>query len=100
MVVGGRVAPLDSGPLAQPTTPQVAAAVGVSDETIRRWARIGLLEKPTQSHRGRRGTVSLWPEGTIERAQWVQAHLEAGQTMTQVKEALAAGGLNFTNEER
>ena len=77
--------------MAQPTTPQIAAAVGVSDETIRRWARLGLLPKPTPSYRGRRGTVSLWPEGTIEQARWVQAQLESGRTMTQVKEALVAG---------
>lgn len=74
-----------------PTTPQVAAEVGVSDETIRRWARLGLLPKPTPSHRGRRGTVSLWPEHTIEQARWVQRQLEAGQTVPQVREALEGG---------
>ena len=34
--------------------------------------------------------MSLWPEGTIEQARWVQAQLESGRTMTQVKEALVA----------
>ena len=35
--------------------------------------------------------MSLWPEGTIEQARWVQAQLESGRTMTQVQEALVAG---------
>lgn len=85
--------------MAFPTTPKVAAEVGVSDETIRRWARLGLLPKPTPSHRGRRGTVSLWPEHTIEQARWVQRQLDAGQTVPQVRESLAAGEFQPAKDE-
>jgi DNA-binding transcriptional MerR regulator len=73
------------------TTPDVAKAAGVSDQTIRRWGAAGLLPTPVKAFRGRRGTVSQWPEGTIEQARWVLAELEAGLTFPQILAALEAG---------
>jgi len=73
------------------TTPEVAAAVGVSDQTIRRWARSGLLPAPRLVHRGGRGSGMMWPELTIAQGRWVHAQLEAGRTLDDVREALAAG---------
>jgi hypothetical protein len=42
-------------------------------------------------HRGRRGTVSEWPEGSVEQARWVLAQLEAGKTIPKILAALEAG---------
>jgi len=73
------------------TTPEVAAAVGVSDQTIRRWALAGLLPAPVKAFRGRRGTVSQWPDGTIAQGRWIVAQLHAGLTFPQIRAALEAG---------
>lgn len=73
------------------TTPEVAAAVGVSDQTIRRWARDGLLPAPRKVHRGGRGSGMVWPEAAVAQAQWVHTQLEAGRTLNEVRDALAAG---------
>lgn len=73
------------------TTPELAEAVGVSDETIRRWAKWGLLPPPEKVNRGSRGVVSRWPEGTLEQALWVHKQLEAGRTRHEVLAALKAG---------
>lgn len=74
------------------TTPQAAAAVGVSGQTLRRWAEAGLLPAPERVFRGRRGNVSSWPESVVAQAQWIFAQLESGQTIAQVRATLEAGG--------
>jgi predicted DNA-binding transcriptional regulator AlpA len=73
------------------TTPQVAQAIGVSGETVLRWARQGLLPTPERIHRGGRGVGSAWPEGTIDQARWVLDRLNSNETITQVLAALQAG---------
>lgn len=73
------------------TTPDVASAVGVSDQTVRRWSAAGLLPTPVKAFRGRRGTVSQWPEGTIQQGRWILQQLQAGLTFPQIRAALDAG---------
>jgi predicted DNA-binding transcriptional regulator AlpA len=73
------------------TTPEVAEAVGVSGQTLRRWAREGLLPVPEKIHRGGRGSGSAWPETTIEQARWVLAQLNSNRTIAQVLEGIRAG---------
>jgi len=73
------------------TTPEAAAAVGVSGQTLLRWARAGLLPAPERVLRGRRGNVSEWPESTLAQARWVFGQLEAGKTIDKIRAALAAG---------
>lgn len=73
------------------TTPEVAEAVGVSVQTIRRWRRQGLLPEPEVVHRGRRGTGSEWPESVVAQARWVHAQLEGGRTIPKILAALEAG---------
>lgn len=73
------------------TTKQVAAAVGVSEPTILRWGRLGVLPPHEVHGGGRRGRVGLWPAHTIEQARWVLAKLEAHCTFDEIKRALAAG---------
>jgi len=73
------------------TTPELAEVVGVSGQTLRRWAQAGLLPTPEKVHRGRRGTVSEWPEGSAEQARWIHAQLEAGKTIPKILAALEAG---------
>lgn len=73
------------------TTEQIATAVGVTGQTIRRWAKLGLLPPPELSRRGRRGTVAVWPEHALAQARWVQKQLEAGRTVPEVRQALLEG---------
>jgi predicted DNA-binding transcriptional regulator AlpA len=73
------------------TTPEVAEAVGVSGQTLRRWAREGLLPVPGKIHRGGRGAGSAWPEGTIEQARWVLQQLNSNRTIAQVAEGIRSG---------
>lgn len=82
------------------TTPEVAQAVGVSGETVRRWARLGLLPVPAKIHRGGRGIGSAWPEGTIAQAQWVLDRLNSNETIVQVLAALQAGEYTPKPSER
>lgn len=74
------------------TTPEAAAVVGVSGQTLLRWARTGLLPAPERVLRGRRGNVSEWPETTIAQARWVFAQLESGKTLDKIRAVLEAGG--------
>lgn len=73
------------------TTPEVAEAVGVSVQTIRRWRRQGLLPAPEVVFRGRRGTGSEWPESAVAQGRWVHSQLEAGRTIPKILAALEAG---------
>lgn len=73
------------------TTAAVREAAGVSVVTVHRWAKQGLLPTPTKAFRGRRGTAALWPLHAPAQAKWVRERLDAGQTITQVLEALERG---------
>ena len=73
------------------TTAAVVEAAGVSVVTVHRWAKQGLLPVPGKVFRGRRGTSSLWPVHAPAQAKWVREQLDAGQTITQVREALERG---------
>lgn len=80
------------------TTPEAAAAVGVSGQTLLRWARAGLLPPPERVLRGRRGNASEWPESTIAQARWVFAQLESGKTLDRIRAALQAGDYSPNGE--
>lgn len=82
------------------TTPEVAEATGVSGQTLRRWAREGLLPIPEKIHRGGRGVGSAWPEGTIAQARWVLDRLNNNETIAQVLTALQAGEYRAKTNER
>lgn len=70
---------------------EIAKAAGVTPTTIRRWAKAGLLPAGKKVHRGRRGTGLVFPEEAPAQAVWVKAQLDAGRTMEEVREAIAAG---------
>lgn len=73
------------------TTAAIAEAAGVTGKTIRVWAKRGLLPTPQLSHRGRRGTVALWPDTALAQALWVRSQLEAGRTIPELAEAIRKG---------
>lgn len=73
------------------TTAAVREAAGVSLVTVHRWAKQGLLPAPEKIFRGRRGTAAVWPVHAPAQAKWVREQLDAGQTITQVREALERG---------
>lgn len=73
------------------TTKQIAAAVGVSEPTILRWGRMGLLPDKTVHFGGRRGRVALWPPHSIGQALWVLEKLNTHHTVEAIKAALQAG---------
>ena len=73
------------------TTAEIAEAAGVTGKTIRVWAKRGLLPTPQMSHRGRRGTVALWPDTAVAQAVWVRGQLEAGRTIPEIAKAIGAG---------
>lgn len=73
------------------TTKQVADAVGVSEPTILRWGRMGLLPDKKVHFGGRRGRVALWPAHTIAQALWVLEKLNTHHTLEAIKASLQAG---------
>ena len=73
------------------TTAVIAEAAGVTGKTIRVWAKRGLLPAPQLSHRGRRGTVAVWPDTAVAQAVWVRGQLEAGRTIPEIAETIKAG---------
>lgn len=74
-----------------PTTEQVSVAAGSSLDTVRRWARLGLLPTPTKVYRGRRGIALVWARHAPRQAAWVKRQLDAGRTISEVKTALERG---------
>ena len=78
--------------MAAVTTEELADALGLSQSTVLRWARIGVLPAPEIVHRGRRGRQTRWPAHTEAQARWVQGQLDAGQTFDEIAAVLAAGG--------
>jgi len=82
------------------TTAAIAEAAGVTGKTVRVWAKRGLLPTPRLSHRGRRGTVALWPDSAPGQAVWVHGQLEAGRTIPEIVEALKAGAYPVDTEDQ
>ena len=73
------------------TTGEVAQAAGVSEATIHRWRRLGVLPEHTVHSGGARGRVAMWPADAPRQAAWVLAQLEARRTWDEIRGALAAG---------
>jgi DNA-binding transcriptional MerR regulator len=73
------------------TTREVAEAIGLSEPTILRWGRLGVLPEKVVHHGGRRGRVALWPGHTIAQARWVITKLDAHASFEEIKAALEAG---------
>ncbi len=73
------------------TTAEVAKAAGVSQATIHRWGRLGVMPKYEVHHGGRRGHVAMWPAHAPQQAVWVLEQLEARRTWEDIRAALEAG---------
>ncbi|MBL9101075.1 MAG: MerR family transcriptional regulator [Myxococcales bacterium] len=73
------------------TTREIADSIQVSEDTVRRWARLGLLPPGRKVHRGRRGVGFVWPAETAAQARWVKSQLDAGLTPDDVRAALTRG---------
>lgn len=73
------------------TTGAVAQAAGVSEATIHRWGRLGVLPEHDVHSGGARGRVAMWPAHTPQQAVWVLEQLEARKTWDDIRAALAAG---------
>lgn len=73
------------------TTADVARAAGVSEATILRWGRRGVLPKYEVHHGGARGHVARWPTHAPQQAVWVHAQLEARRSWEDILAALEAG---------
>lgn len=81
------------------TTPEIAAAVGVTDQTIRRWTKAGLLPLPEKVHRGGRGVTSLYPDFALAQARWVLEQLDKERlTIPQVLAQIQAGAFKIPDE--
>ena len=74
-----------------PTTEEVSVAAGASVDTVRRWARLGLLPMPQKVYRGRRGIALVWAPHAPEQAAWVKRRLDTGRTISDIKAALERG---------
>lgn len=72
-------------------TAEVAEAAGVSEPTILRWAKAGLLPQPTLVYGGARGRSHRWPPESSDRARWVLARLNEGYTLAEIKAQIDAG---------
>lgn len=70
---------------------EVAEAAGVSQATVRRWARVGLLPQPTVYYGLKPGKHSFWAPEAPAQAAWVADQMRAGRTFEQIRAALAAG---------
>jgi len=73
------------------TTAAVAEAAGVSQATILRWARNGVMPEYEVHHGGSRGHMARWPAHAPQQAVWVLEQLEARRTWEDIRAALAAG---------
>ncbi len=78
-------------PEARVTAQEVADAAGVTPQTVRRWARAGLLPLPTVYYGLKPGRHSFWAPEAPAQAAWVAAQISQGRTFQQIKEALEAG---------
>jgi DNA-binding transcriptional MerR regulator len=75
----------------------VADAAGVTPQTVRRWARAGLLPPPKVNYGVKPGRHSYWEPHAPAQARWITAQISAGLTFAQIKAALEAG--EFTAEK-
>jgi len=73
------------------TTADVARAAGVSEATILRWGRRGVLPKYEVHHGGARGHMARWPPHAPQQAVWVLEQLDARRSWEDIQAALAAG---------
>jgi len=72
-------------------TAQVCAAAGVTDATVMRWAKHGVMPPYERVFRGRRGSFARWPKHAEQQAVWVKAQLDAGRSFDEIRHALARG---------
>lgn len=72
-------------------TAQVCEAVGVTDATVMRWAKQGVMPPYERVFRGRRGSFARWPRLAAQQAVWVKAQLDAGRSFDEIRQALARG---------
>ena len=86
-------------PGARVTTQEVADAAGVSQPTVRRWAREGVLPPPTVYYGLKPGKHSFWPPHAPAQARWVADQISEGRTFEQVKDSLAAGEFTIPTRE-
>ena len=70
------------------TTAQVAAAAGVTDSTVMKWAARGVLPAYQTVYGGRRGRSARWPLHAPEQARWVRSRLDQGWTFEEIAEGL------------
>lgn len=75
------------------TVHDVAAAAQVSPDTVRRWARLGLLPRPSVESLGKRGKRSSWDRGAPKLARRIKKLLNEGRTFEEVRDVLRAGEL-------
>lgn len=78
-------------PEAEVRTAQVCEAAKVSDATVMRWAKEGVLPPFERIFRGRRGSWARWPAHAPAQAVWVKSLLDAGKSFQEIREALARG---------
>lgn len=75
----------DDNPFA--TQQEVHEAAEVGQVMVWKWAKLGILPKPTLVSRGdRKGTYNRWPREAVERARWARGRLNAGHTLSEVAE--------------
>lgn len=81
------------------TTRELAEALGLSETTILRWSRRGLLP-PFVERRGlQRGKKSYYPPHALEQARWVVAQLSEGKSFDAIREALERGEFGRTSSD-
>lgn len=73
------------------TTKEVAAAAGVTDSTVMKWAGRGVLPAYTTVYGGARGRAARWPLHAPAQAAWVKGKLDRGLTWDEIRALLAAG---------
>lgn len=73
------------------STSEVARAAGVSQATVQRWARLGLLPAPTVYYGLKPGKHSFWPAHAPAQAAWVAGEIQKGRSFVLIKAALEAG---------
>jgi hypothetical protein len=71
------------------TTDDVCAAAGVSADTVRRWSKQGVL--PVFETVYGRGRQARWPLHAPAQAVWVNAQMDAGFTLDEIRTKLESG---------
>ena len=66
------------------STAQLAAALGVSRQTVNNWKHRDLLPAPVILHLGARGRGSVWPPYTLPLAEYVKEALQAQKSVAQL----------------